>query len=803
MYVSQTNGKALPSWLTFSLSNGAVGFSGTPPQDWNGNLDIRLIASDGKLTVGDDFRLTVTPVDDDPVALAKTMTITEDSSLDVRKTTLLSGATDPDGVAPTLQSVGNATHGVITSFVVRDNTFTPDKDFNGIAGFDYTVIDSTGRTSTAHVTVNVTAVNDAPTVTSPIANQGISEDASWTFKVPDSTFADVDNATLTLSAWSVINGVQSRLPSWLSFDAATGTFAGAPPANWNGEVALRVNASDGALVANSDFTLNVASVEDAPIAVNDRIVISKNGNISIPYATLMENDYDPDGDTLVFGDLSGNVNGASVKFINDTVFFSPNYNFVGQAGFDYTVSDGHGGVAKAHVTVDVSDALHAADDRLFMDEDTQLTIPLSRLIANDVAPSGTIISVTGFSNVTGGTLPFVDFAGTRVFRPSADFNGLAGFDYTISDGQGHTDVGHVTIRVDAVNDAPVANPDYIAMNSTDHVFLPTYLLIEDDTDVDGDALTFLDWNSSGDKISVSQISPDMLLIGANTDKYGLSTFTYRVGDGHGGIATGQVTVDVNAPPVAGVDLITIFEDQESYESASYFLFNDRDPEGGKLTIVSVGNASHMRSVELVGSGHQQWIDYLSEENYSGSGGFDYVVQDERGSQSTGHVFVNVVPTVDRYVAVDDYIGGSLEDAGIDYEDLISRLTPNDLNVDGWSAELKIEDDGSFTIWNKSNITYRLIPYETEYLTGTRAYYGLTDPKQIGSFDFDLIVHYPAGDKPVRSTVYIRPYAIDIDPNDGGGAGPEAVSSYAWHDVTEYNGHDLAAMIMPPQDMLLL
>ncbi|MFG5379629.1 putative Ig domain-containing protein, partial [Yoonia sp. R2-816] len=61
------NGAALPDWLVFDAV--AESFSGTPPQDFNGVLSIRVTASDGSLSTSDAFALEITPVNDAPVAL--------------------------------------------------------------------------------------------------------------------------------------------------------------------------------------------------------------------------------------------------------------------------------------------------------------------------------------------------------------------------------------------------------------------------------------------------------------------------------------------------------------------------------------------------------------------------------------------------------------------------------------------------------------------------------------------------------------------------------------------------------------
>ena len=57
------------------------------------------------------------------------------------------------------------------------------------------------------------------------------------------------------------------------------------------------------------------------------------------------------------------------------------------------------------------------------------------------------------------------------------YNGSDGFDYTVSDGTGGTDSGHVTVTVTAVDDPPTAapktasttspNPVTITLNGTD------------------------------------------------------------------------------------------------------------------------------------------------------------------------------------------------------------------------------------------------------------------------------------------------------------------------------------------------
>ncbi|MGO7645917.1 putative Ig domain-containing protein, partial [Rhizobium ruizarguesonis] len=73
---SLANGDPLPAWL--SLDTVTRAFSGTPPLNFNGFLDIRVTASDGEFSAFDEFRLTITPVNDAPVAQALSGEVSED-----------------------------------------------------------------------------------------------------------------------------------------------------------------------------------------------------------------------------------------------------------------------------------------------------------------------------------------------------------------------------------------------------------------------------------------------------------------------------------------------------------------------------------------------------------------------------------------------------------------------------------------------------------------------------------------------------------------------------------------------------
>ena len=89
---------------------------------------------------------------------------TEDKVVTISAATLLANDSDPDaGDTFSITSVQGASHGTVSlSSDHQTITFTPTADYNGAASFSYTITDSHGLTSTATVSFNLAAVNDAP-----------------------------------------------------------------------------------------------------------------------------------------------------------------------------------------------------------------------------------------------------------------------------------------------------------------------------------------------------------------------------------------------------------------------------------------------------------------------------------------------------------------------------------------------------------------------------------------------------------------------------------------------------------------
>lgn len=103
-----------------------------------------------------------------------------------------------------------------------------------------------------------------------------------------------------------------------------------------------------------------------PIAVDDLYAMTMDDGALALAADLgvLANDSDPDGDALVVSDFDAlSLQGGTVAVEDDgALTYTPATGFWGEDGFDYTIDDGNGGTASAHVRVMVAPTTVSLDD---------------------------------------------------------------------------------------------------------------------------------------------------------------------------------------------------------------------------------------------------------------------------------------------------------------------------------------------------------------------------------------------------------------------------------------------------------
>jgi Ca2+-binding RTX toxin-like protein len=114
-----------------------------------------------------------------PVAVNDSLTVMEDTAVIYTAAQLLGNDSDADGNPLTIASVLAGSNGTVILNLDGTVTFTPTANFNGVADFSYVATDGIAHSNSATVTVNVAAVNVAPTgpviiMGSAIQNQTLS-----------------------------------------------------------------------------------------------------------------------------------------------------------------------------------------------------------------------------------------------------------------------------------------------------------------------------------------------------------------------------------------------------------------------------------------------------------------------------------------------------------------------------------------------------------------------------------------------------------------------------------------------------
>ena len=112
--------------------------------------------TEGTTTATGAIALTVTPVNDAPVASNLTLSTTEDTPVGFTLP-----ASDVDGDALTFVLTSSPAVGRLSG-TIPNLTYTPGRDASGTESFGFTVRDAAGATSSGTVTITTTAVDDAP-----------------------------------------------------------------------------------------------------------------------------------------------------------------------------------------------------------------------------------------------------------------------------------------------------------------------------------------------------------------------------------------------------------------------------------------------------------------------------------------------------------------------------------------------------------------------------------------------------------------------------------------------------------------
>jgi large repetitive protein len=528
------------------LANGSWTY--TPDGDYNGSDSFYAQANDGTADSNTfAIGLTVTAVNDKPVATPQSVTTGEDTAKGITLT-----GTDVDLDTLGFSVVTGPAHGVLSG-VAPDLTYTPASDYHGPDAFTFNASDGTADSDPATVSITVDPVNDAPvcTGTSLVTDKNVPISGSV-------GCTDVDGDTLVLR----IDTAPAR-GSVSPFNTATGAFTYHPAPGITGADSFTVIANDG-ITDSAPATVDIGIGNRAPVCADAAPAASNEDFVQTGSLGCT----DADLDTLTYSLVTGPAHG-TVDLVAGTGAwtFTPATNWSGSDAFTARASDGVVTSNTATVTLTVTavnDAPVADASAVTVDEDTASNAVI--IGGSDVEETSALI-FTVVTQPAHGTLSGT--APSLLYAPAANYNGPDSFTFKVSDGALESAPATVSITVTDVNDAPDARTDasgfggfpYITATTTGSLGVLANDLSGPKVDgvpsEPGDPITITAVTSA--KLGTVSIQPGGTAL--TYDPRGCLTgddiFTYTATDSHGLTDTATVAVTVLRPGSGGLSSLPI------------------------------------------------------------------------------------------------------------------------------------------------------------------------------------------------------------------------------------------------------
>lgn len=449
--------------------------------------------------------------------------------------------------------------------------------------------------------------------------------------------------------------------------------------------------------------VNVSGVNDAPDAVDDQVTLNEDETV---FVEVLVNDSDRDS-PLAYATLQiieqPSHGTAEVGALGGRIEYTPNANFFGSDRLTYVVQDTEGAtsnVATVAITVlSVNDAPVAAADSVILLEDVAHAI---NVLGNDTDVDGQLVT-SSVSIVTApqfGSVVVNPSTGSITYTPDDNFYGQDSFAYRVQDNDGEwSNAATVTLTVESVNDAPLANNDAATLDEDTEV---TIDLLANDSDIDGlldPGTLVLTQPTHGE---VEDHGDGTVTYRPAANYFGSDQFRYTVQDNEGAVSnSATVTLTINpvndAPEIEGTPEVSVDQD-----GTYRFVPAARDVEGDTALTFRVQNLPYWATFneatgELSGTPGNDDVGVYENIIVSVSDGVNTTVLDAFD--------ITVVNLNDAPQAVADRY--RLAEGGILEPGVAEGVITNDIDIDGDrltatletsprnAAEFTLNADGSF------------------------------------------------------------------------------------------------------------
>ena len=466
--------------------------------------------------------------------------------------------------------------------------------------------------------------------------------------------------------------------------------------------------NDGANDGNTvSVTIQIIPKNDPPIGVQDFILGDLGGTVTQTTTgsnTLLANDTDAEGDSLdldttpvvspSYGTIILNTDGTFQYTHNGTATATTDF-------FSYRIFDGEDYSGVTSVTISFSALPVGNGDQITLMEGgttTFLTGGGNNVLDNDTDADGDPLTAALISEPTNGNVT-LNPDGTFVYTHDGSENLSDQFLYAPNDGFANGIDTPVNILIIAVNDAPIGVPDTLEVDeggTTTLTTATTTSVLSNDTDAEGDSLT---------ATLVSDVTYGTLTLTAsgsftyahNGSETTSDTFRYQISDGTVSSTIVTVSIIINPvsdPPVTVTDTLLVEEAGSvtlTTTGSSTLLGNDFDIEGDSLNAILVANPTY-GNLSLNANGT---FLYQHDGSETTSDTFTYKSNDGTSDGNTITVTINITPTNDSPVGVDDILnvgfGGTISQTTTNSPSLLD----NDVDIESDTLSATLVSNPSF------------------------------------------------------------------------------------------------------------
>ncbi|MBT0043074.1 tandem-95 repeat protein [Vibrio alginolyticus] len=683
--------------------NGDGTYSFAPNENFNGDVNFSFDVSDGTDTVSANVDVSVTPVNDPPVAGSTSYTVHEDNSITISDAQLLANSSDLEGDV-SIDSVSySGSDGVLQINGDGTCSFAPNENFNGQVQLDVTIRDEDGAEVDTVINVNVLPINDAP-VSGDLA-YSVDEDGAITLSQEQllSQASDIEGDGLTASDLTVDGNATVTAND-------DGSFTITPDADFNGDIDIQFNITDGTDTIKATADLTVNPVNDLPVPQDQQFSVEEDGTLQFTDADLLAGATDIDGDNLTVDGISyTGSDGVLTDHGDGTYTFAPNENFNGDVSFSFGVSDGTETVpANVDVSVTpVNDPPVAGSTSYTVDEDNAITISDEQLLANssDVEGAVSIDSVT-YSGTDG---VFQDNGdGTYTFMPNENFSGDISLDVIVADEQGAIDETTAGITVIEVNDPPVAGPTSYTIDEDSVLTFSESQILANASDIEGDVeLVGISYEGSDGIFTVN--GDGTCSFAPNENFNGQVQLDVTIQDENGATVDTHINVDVlpiNDPPVSGDLAYTINEDSSITLSQEQLLAKAGDIDSENLEAINLSTDDNA-TIQYNDDGS---YTITPDENYNGDLDLTFDIIDNDGGSVQVGLDITVNPVNDLPQAQDQQFTVE-EDGTLLFTDADLLEGASDIDGDDLSIENVLYTGADGVLTDNGDGTYSFAPNE--------------------------------------------------------------------------------------------